>query len=565
MSSRAEIRARVRDQVSGPGGFCELVREDVLGHSLLVFKNRKRSLRELLASTTDREGVEYLVEGDRRILYPEHVRLVASVAAALRDEYGVRKGDRVAILAANCAAWPIAFWATVSLGGIVSALNGFWTADEIGYGVADSDPKVLIGDRKRLARLEGSRRSVPTIEIESEFAKLEQYARGAALPEEPIAEDDAATILYTSGTTGRPKGAVGTHRGIIGFVDGAMSTGIVSMMVDAEANPEASAGAAERPQTVSLAAAPMFHLSGLYASIVMHLVFGSKLVIRSGRFDPAEVLELMERERVTQFTALGAMGPRIAAHPDLRTRDLSSVTQVGFGGAPASPAIQEKMRKAFPNASQSVGIGYGSSETVSVAASFNGKDYEDNPEATGYVALGHEIEIRDEDGNVLPAGQQGNIFVRSASGMLEYWRNPEATAKTIGVDRFIETGDVGCVDEDGLVYINSRARDMILRNAENIYPIEIEYRLDRHPDVRESAVYGIEHEDWGQAVHAVVVPEDGKILDGESLSAWCAETLAGYKIPTSWQIRAEPLPRNPAGKVLKNVLQGAAANVLTDD
>lgn len=565
MSSRAEIRARVRDQVSGPGGFCELVREDVLGHSLLVFKNRKRSLRELLASTTDREGVEYLVEGDRRILYPEHVRLVASVAAALRDEYGVRKGDRVAILAANCAAWPIAFWATVSLGGIVSALNGFWTADEIGYGVADSDPKVLIGDRKRLARLEGSRRSVPTIEIESEFAKLEQYAPGAALPEEPIAEDDAATILYTSGTTGRPKGAVGTHRGIIGFVDGAMSTGIVSMMVDAEANPEASAGAAERPQTVSLAAAPMFHLSGLYASIVMHLVFGSKLVIRSGRFDPAEVLELMERERVTQFTALGAMGPRIAAHPDLRTRDLSSVTQVGFGGAPASPAIQEKMRKAFPNASQSVGIGYGSSETVSVAASFNGKDYEDNPEATGYVALGHEIEIRDEDGNVLPAGQQGNIFVRSASGMLEYWRNPEATVKTIGVDRFIETGDVGCVDEDGLVYINSRARDMILRNAENIYPIEIEYRLDRHPDVRESAVYGIEHEDWGQAVHAVVVPEDGKILDGESLSAWCAETLAGYKIPTSWQIRAEPLPRNPAGKVLKNVLQGAAANVLTDD
>lgn len=566
MPSRAEIRARVREQVSGPGGFCELVREDVLGHQLPVFKNRKRSLRDLLASTVDRDGVEYLVDGERRISYPDHVRIVASVAAALRDEYGIQKGDRVAILAANCAAWPIAFWATVSLGGIVSALNGFWTTDEIEYGVSDADPKVLIGDRKRLARLEGASRSVRTIEIESEFAKLEQHAPDAALPDVPLAEDDPATILYTSGTTGRPKGAVGTHRGIIGFVDGAMSTGIVGMMVDAEANPpDASGGAAERPQLVSLAAAPMFHLSGLYASIVMHLAFGSKLVIRSGRFDPGEVLELMERERVTQFTALGAMGPRIAAHPDLLTRDLSSVTTVGFGGAPASPAIQEKMRQAFPNASHSIGIGYGSSETVSVAASFSGRDYEENPESTGYVALGHEIEIRDDDGNVLPRGQEGNIFVRSASGMLEYWRKPEATAKTIGPDRFIETGDIGRVDESGLVYINSRARDMILRNAENIYPVEIEYRLDRHPDVRESAVYGVEHEDWGQEVHAVVVPEDGKTLGGDALAAWCKETLAGYKVPTSWQIRTEPLPRNPAGKVLKNVLQGAAANVLTDE
>jgi len=241
------------------------------------------------------------------------------------------------------------------------------------------------------------------------------------------------------------------------------------------------------------------------------------------------------------------------------------VTHVGFGGAPASPALQEKMRAAFPQAGQNLGIGYGSSETVAVVASFNGRDYLAHPEATGYLALGQEVEIRDDEGRVLPVGREGRIFVRSAWSMLEYWSNPEATARTIGPDRFLETGDIGRIDEEGLLYINSRARDMILRNAENVYPIEIEYRLDRHADVREAAVYGIEHDEWGQEVKAVVVPEAGASLSPEELAAWCGETLAAYKVPTAWEIRTDPLPRNPAGKVLKNVLRGEAANVLGDD
>ncbi len=564
-SNRAALRDKVRGQATGAGGLCELAREDVLGFELEVFKSRKRSLRELVAEAGAREGVEYLVEGTRRITYREHASLVASVAAALKEKHGVEKGDRVAILAANCVAWPIAFWATVSLGGVVAALNGWWTADEIEYGLSDSDPKLLIGDRKRLARLDGTGVRVPTLEIETDFAKLEQFAPDAPLPDVALAEDDAATILYTSGTTGRPKGAVGSHRGLIGFVDGARATATLNFLVDlAEGGSKPSVGAG-RPQTVSLAAAPMFHLSGLYGSIVLQLAFGGKLVIRSGRFDPGEVLALMEGERITQFTSLGSMGHRVAAHPDLLTRDLSSVTHVGFGGAPASPAIQEKMRQAFPGASQNLGIGYGSSETVAIVASFNGKDYVEHPEATGYLAVGQEVEIRDENGAVLPRGEQGRIFVRSAWSMLEYWRNPDATAKTIGPDRFLETGDIGRVEESGLMYINSRARDMILRNAENVYPVEIEYRLDSHPGVRECAVYGIEHDEWGQEVKAVVVPQEGRALSTDALATWCGETLASFKVPTAWEIRPAPLPRNPAGKVLKNVLQGAAANVLTDE
>ena len=559
------VREDVIARVTGPGGLFELAEEDVLGERLPVFKNRQRSLREILEMSALHGDKEYLVDGERRLTYGDHVRSVASVAAALRDRYGIGKGDRVAILAANRHEWPVVFWATVSLGGIVVALNGWWTQDEIEYGVSDCDPKLLIGDRKRLARVDGVDLGVPVLEMESDFAALEAHAPDAALPDQPIAEDDRAVILYTSGTTGRPKGAVATHRAIIGFVQGANANGLANAMVEFEERGEEFPLGAPRPQMVVLATSPMFHLSGLYAQIVLQLAGGGKLVVHPGRFDPESVLRLMEKERVTQFTAMGAMGPRIAKHPRLLEFDLECVTGVGFGGAPASPAVQDMMREAFPNARNAVGIGYGSSETISVPATFGGADYLAHPEATGRLTIGHQVEIRDAEGKALPLGQEGEIFVRSAWTMLEYWRKPEATEKTLGPGRWLATGDIGRIEEGGLLYINSRARDMILRNAENIYPVEIEYRLDKHPDVRESAVFGVDHAESGQEVKAVVVPEAGASLDEEALGAWVRETLAGFKVPTLWEVRTEPLPRNPSGKVLKNVLMGAAANAFIEE
>jgi acyl-CoA synthetase (AMP-forming)/AMP-acid ligase II len=559
------IRDEVRERLSGPGGFFEMVEEDVLGERMRVFKNRPLSLRDVLEASVAHGDKEYIVDGPRRLTYAALQPTVASVALALREDYDIQPGDRVAILAANSAEWAIAFWATVSLGGVVAALNGWWTRDEIEYGVSDSAPKLLIGDRKRLERVAGVDLGVRVLEIESEFGALELHTPNAALPNTPIAEDDRAVILYTSGTTGRPKGAVGTHRAIIGFFQGANANGLANAMIEFEERGEEFPLAAPRPQMVVLATSPMFHLSGLYAQIVLQLAGGGKLVTHPGRFDPESVLQLMEREGISQFTAMGAMGPRIAHHPRLLEFDLSAVTSVGFGGAPASPAVQDLMRQAFPNASSNVGIGYGSSETIAVPATFGGTDYIAHPEATGRVCLGHEIEIRDPEGKVLPNGQQGEIFVRSAWTMLEYWGKPEATSETIGPGRWLATGDIGRIEPGELLYINSRARDMILRNAENIYPVELEYRLDKHSDVRESAVYGIEHAEWGQEVKAVVVPETGATLDTNALASWVGETLAAFKVPTAWEIRTEPLPRNPSGKVLKNVLMGQAANAFVEE
>jgi long-chain acyl-CoA synthetase len=557
----AQIRLGVRAKLTGVGGPFEIVEEDVLGERMRVFKNRARSLRDLLRASAAHGDKEYLVHAEKRVTFRQHVAQVASAAAVLRERYGIAKGDRVAILAANCAEWPVAFWATVSLGGIVSALNGWWTADEIAYGVADSAPKLLIGDRARLERAKGLGLALPILEIESAFGEL--LGRQAELPDVAIAEDDPAVILYTSGTTGRPKGALASHRGIVGFVHATTYAGAETALTELAAAGQQPAAAA-RPQGVTLATSPMFHLSGLYATIVLQLALGGKLVIRSGRFDEAELIRLMAKERVTAFAALGSMGPRIARHPELAKHDLSCVENVGFGGAPVSPAVQELLRQAFPNASSAQGIGYGSSESVSAPTTIRGAEYKLHPTSAGRVIPTHEFEIRDEHGKALPEGVEGEIHIRSPYLMLGYWGKPEPTASTLKPGRWLATGDIGRF-EDGLLYINSRARDMILRNAENVYPVEIEYRLEQHPLVREATVFGVDHEEWGQEVKAVVVPEPGANVTPAELARWCGESLAAYKVPTAWELRREPLPRNASGKVLKNVVRGDAASAFVEE
>jgi len=560
MSVRDEIQAKL----TGPGGPFEIVLEEVLGERMQVLRSRPGSLRELLAGAGAHGAAEYIVHGERRLSYAELLRRVASVARALSERHGIRKGDRVAILAANCAEWAITFWATVSLGGIVAALNSLWTPDEVAYGVADADPALLVGDRKRLERIASLGLAVPTLEIESGFEALSRFAPESGLPEVPIAEDDPAVILYTSGTTGRPKGAVASHRGIVGFVQTTLLAGAIAAMRDASTGNASPPPSGPPRPLCSLVTAPLFHLSGLYGMVVLQLALGGKLVFRSGRFDPEDVLRLIEKERVTAWGALGSTGPRVAAVPDFERFDRSSMTNIGFGGAPVSPATQQKMREVFPNAKHSLGIGYGSSESVAVPATIRGAEYALHPDSTGWVTPTHEVEIRDAQGRALPEGQEGEIFIRSAYLMLEYWRNPEATRETLRPGRWLATGDIGRL-EGGLLYINSRARDMILRNAENIYPVEIENRLDGHPGVRESAVVGVEHPEWGQEVKAIVVPERGQRVEVQALEGWCRETLAAYKVPTAWELRSEPLPRNPSGKVLKNVLQGEAESRFVDE
>jgi acyl-CoA synthetase (AMP-forming)/AMP-acid ligase II len=261
---------------------------------------------------------------------------------------------------------------------------------------------------------------------------------------------------------------------------------------------------------------------------------------------------------------MGNMAHRLLDHPDLGKYDLRSVRSIGSGGAPVSPDIQRRLMEAFPGSKGAFAVGYGLSECTGTATMNFGELMEQRPESVGRALPTVEVEIRGPDGAVLPDGEEGEIHVRGPIVMLEYWRNPEATAETILPGRWLRTGDIGRLD-DGFLTINSRARDMILRNAENIYPVEIENRLEAHPGVAEAAVLGVPHPEWGQAVKAVVVPAPGARLDEAGLAAHCAGELADYKVPTEWEIRSEPLPRNATGKVLKQVLTGEAGNDFVEE
>lgn len=558
--SKADFAA-IDQMLFSAGAPFEIVTEEVLGEKMPVFKQRKRSLRELLETTSNFGDKEYIVHGDRRITYAEHLRLVASTARALQERYGVGHGDRVGLFAENLPEWIILYWATVSLGGIATALNGWWTQDEALYGLEQTEPKVLFGDRKRLSRLEGQSVDCPIVELESEAESILGFAPDASLPTTPVAEDDPATILFTSGTTGRPKCAVTTHRGLVGFVQSAAATGARGVVLEGQLGFESEANPPER---CALMTVPLFHVSGLHAGAVMNLGLGAKTVWRTGKFDPEDILRLIEKEKVTSWAGVGSMAPRVLFHPSIDDYDLSTLRNIGSGGAPTSPTLLARMQEIAGNGVRGRGLGYGLSESVASLTMITGVELAERPTSVGRPAATCDVEIRGADGMALPEGEEGEVFGRSAYLMLEYWRNPEATAESLHPGRWLATGDVGRF-EDGYLYINSRARDMILRSGDNIYPIEIEHRLEAHPDVAEAAVLGVDHPELGQEVKAIVVPRAGIQLDTDALTDFCREKLAAYKIPAHWAVRDEPLPRNASGKVLKNVLAGDAENVFIEE
>jgi acyl-CoA synthetase (AMP-forming)/AMP-acid ligase II len=550
-TSEIPEHAAAERELLAPGGPFAIVNEDVLGVPTPVFRERLPSLRAFVAGSRGFGDAEFIVQEERRITFAEHHRLVASVAKALSERFGIGPGDRVAILAANCPEWIVTWWATVSLGAVAVGLNGWWVRDEIVYGLEDSGAKLLVGDEKRLARLRAGDVRIPVVVIEQEFKKLEEYDRGAALPDVPIAEDDPACILYTSGTTGRPKGAVNTHRNIVAVNRLQMWHGLRLMKIQGPPPP----GAPPPRPRCQLMSTPLFHVSGLYAGAVTLLASGVKTVWPKGRFDPVHTMETIERERVTSWGPMGTMLHRCMDHPDAGRYDLSSITQVGSGGAPISPELLDRMRAFFPNARRSMGVGYGLTENTGLATINFGRELEEHPRSAGRLLPTVGCEIRDPDtGRALGPDEEGEIFLSGPLVMREYHGNPEATADSIGPGRWLRTGDWGRLDRHGYLTVNSRRRDLILRGGENVYPAEIEHRLEAHPDVAEAAVLGVDHPELGQEVKALLVPRPGVRLDFTELSRWVGEALAHFKVPAHWETRARPLPRNAAGKVLKQVL-----------
>ena len=558
-ASPAMTVAEADAMLTGPGGFFEIVTENVGGIEMGVVAGPHQSLRDLLAASANHGGDGsaryYLFDDGRGATFAENIDHAGAVAAALSQRYGVEPGDRVGLLGSNQPGWIQGFWGTVSAGAIAVAMNGWWKGDEIRYGIELTEPKVLIGDRRRLERLDGDP-GVPVIAMDPDpdatatiDGLVDAYA-GTPLPDCPIAIDDPTAILFTSGTTGRPRGAIQTHRNFFSYLNCAYMIGARQFL--------RFPGESMDVGGPTLACSPLFHVSGLHACAVMAVGAGINHLWTTGRYDAAKILRLTEEHGIARWGGVTTQLWRLVEHPRLADYDTSSVVSIGGGGSVWSPELQEICRTALPHARVSVTIGYGLTESSGLATSAADDVLREHPDSVGYPLPIVGVRIADDGGRELDEGEVGNVCLSGPMIMPGYWNDPAATAETIR-DGWLRTGDYGYV-RDGLLFLVSRRSDLIIRGGENIYPTEIEQRLDAHPAVAESAVVGVEHRELGQEVKAVAVIADEQPatdLIGE-LEAWVADTLADIKVPAHWELRTEPLPRNATGKILKQVVQGDA-------
>jgi len=534
---------RVLGGLVGPGGPFEMVDEDVLGSRLPVFVHRRRALHELLGESVEHGDRTYIATVDRQVTFAHHAAQVASLAQALREQYGVRPGDRVAINASNSPEWITTFWATVSIGAIAVAFNAWWSAREVEYGLEHSTPKLVVADRRRAESLAGT--AIRVLTIEDDVPRLAAAYPGADLPSAQVGEDDPAAIVYTSGTSGRPKGAVHSHRNLLAVVE-------YHRMNDAFM--EAFGDPTDPRDRSYLLVLPLFHIASLHNLAVPRLATGSKVVLHEGAFDVDKVLSLVQRERVTNWGAVPTMARRLLEHEDLSRYDTSSLRAFSLASAPSTPEFHQKLRARLPFASSLVNS-YGLTESCTGISAATPMDLADRPDTLGRPIIGVQVEIRDADGRPVEAGVEGEICVRSVYNMVGYWNDPEATSRSIRTDRWLHTGDIGSLDEQGRLSLSSRRTDLIIRGGENVYPAEIEGVLVEHPAVAEAMVLGISHDDLGQEVAAVVVPRDGEDPTQDELREYVAERLAYFKVPTHWRVTHTPLPRNATGKVKRAEVQ----------
>ncbi|MFA1547060.1 class I adenylate-forming enzyme family protein [Actinomadura chokoriensis] len=553
--------AEVRAAMTAPGRLFEMDEADIRGVRTRVWKNAPRTLREILEISRVHGDADFLVYGGDRLTFAEHYARAAAFARRLVDRYGVAKGDRVAIAMRNYPEWSVAFFGAAAAGAIVVPLNAWWSTAELEYGLADSGAKLLVADAERAAMLAGV---LPGLGVACLVARpdgplpdgAESFdgvlgdtgdPAAASLPEVAIGPDDEATIFYTSGTTGRPKGALGTHRNIttnpVSLAYGLMSAGVrAGRTLEEVTVPQ---------RRVTLLSVPFFHATGCHSVLVTSALQGGTVVLMY-KWDVRRALELIERERVTGFGGVPTMAWQVLTSPDFGEFDTSSLTGVSYGGAPAAPALVDKIRERLPE--RVPGNGYGLTETSSVTTYNGGVNYLERPDSVGPPVAVCDVKVVGPAGDELPAGEVGELLIKGPNVIKGYWNKPDATAAAF-VDGWFHSGDLARLDADGFVYIVDRAKDMLIRGGENIYCAEVEAALYEHPAVADCAVIGVPHQVLGEEVGAVIVPRPAAEVTGEEVRAFLRERIAAFKVPAHLWVRDEPLPRNPGGKILKTRLR----------
>jgi steroid-24-oyl-CoA synthetase len=529
----------------------EAVATEVGGVTYRAFVNAPATMRQFFDLARGLHDT-FLVYEDEEWTFDDVMVHVDALAHALVHRYGVRPGDRVGIAMRNLPEWIISFAAILSVGAVSVSLNAWWVEEEIEFALRDSTPRVLIADAERTARAARacSRDGVAlvTARLPADAPCPEGADRwehvvepGAAMPDVEVAPEMDATILYTSGTTGFPKGAVSTHWALTQTV---MSFAARASVV----NPSRGAPAPSQHPTCFILIVPLFHVTGCVAVMLSCFSWHYKLVMMH-RWEPERALELIERHRVTAFVGVPTQSWDLVACPNFARYDTSSLGSVGGGGAPAPPTLVNAVEQSFSRGRPS--LGYGMTETNAYGPGIWGDEYVTHPTSTGRVpVLVMDVEVRDDDGRALGPGGVGEIFLKSPTNFRGYWGRPADTADTLR-DGWVRTGDIGHVDAEGYLYIEDRVKDMILRGGENIYPAEVEAAIYEHPAVFEAAVFGLADERLGEVVACAVMLRPGATLSEEELHDHLATRVAAYMIPSRVAFTDEPLPRNAPGKFLK--------------
>jgi long-chain acyl-CoA synthetase len=547
-------------RVTGEGQPMEVVDRVIGDVTYKVFKNVPPTMREIFASARGRGDKTFLVYEGERWSFADVMSHVDALGATLVDRFGIKVGDRVAIAMRNLPEWVISFAATLSVGAISVSLNAWWTEDELAYAIEDSGASVILADPERVARMTDTcqRLGARVIAVRSPADAVrapcaERYEDvvelGRPLPEVAIGPEDDATILYTSGTTGAPKGAVSPHRAIVQSI---MAFACRQLVELARYDGDSPAPTAEYPPTLILAV-PLFHVTGCIPVMLSAFAGGLKLVIMY-RWDAEKALQLIESERVTTFVGVPTQSFDLIESPNFHKYDTSSLASIAGGGAPSPPTLVRRVEEEFAGGRPA--IGYGMTETNAYGPGNSGDDYVSHPSSAGRVVPIMEIEVRDDDDRSVPVGERGEICFKGPNLIRGYWNKPKETAETI-VKGWLRSGDVGHLDADGFIYVEDRAKDMVLRGGENIYSAEVEAAIYEHPAVYEAAVFGVPDPRLGEEVAAAVVLKRGATLSVEDLQAFLRERLAPFKVPALVTFSTEQLPRSATGKMLKRELRTA--------
>ena len=554
-----ELR-EVWNELIAPGSPFEITEVEVRGTRIKAYAAAPANLRQVWIASQQFADRDYLVYEDERITYAEAHRQVASIANWFVD-HGVGSGDRVAIAMRNYPEWLLAYWATVSIGATVVGVNAWWIGPELVYGLNDSKPTVLIADSERLERAFEHIDELPAMTIvgvripggvPSGVVEWRELTTGKGeLPGADIDPDSDACIFYTSGTTGHPKGAQLTHRGCVNnlmnlaFWGNCLATLGVRLGTAPPpdpANPKPSAG---------LVTTPLFHVTANNCLAHGTTLNGGKLV-HMYKWDALTALKLIERERITSFTGVPVMSRELISHPEFASHDTSSLLSVGGGGAQLQPDLVGKIDSSVRTARP--GTGYGMTETCGIITSIGGDFFVDKPESCGPAMPNFDVKCVDDDGNTVPEGQIGELWVKGAPVIRGYLNRPDATAETI-TDGWLHTGDVARIDKDGFLFIVDRKKDMVLRGGENVYCAEVESAVFDHPAVSECSVFGVPDDRLGEEVGVAIFRNPGSEVSAVQIRAHCKERISNHKIPRYiWFVDA-PLPRNANGKFLKRELR----------